>query len=498
MQATISSTVSPAAAGTADSARPAGARNPASGPFASATPRSGRPAKGKDPGGATAPSDIAQLEAIAGSLSLAAPQIFSTANPATPVPTAGDGAICTPPGESASATGILTAAGVSALSSATSTATGLRIQASSLPGSEKSGALVAPQPTTSGAPISSVARAVALTAAGRSSDSTAQVPGAASASSPAASSQPAKSSGELPAATPGLATLSRSPDTASASSAAGLPSAPGVTPPASETPPLKGHTSHGDRATVTSAKAFSIATENSSVMDDSDGGGSAGSGGFGSNNSLSYSAPDDKSVQSTVGIDVAQAFPDMESPESQPRSLSARQAMEAFHADLAAPGASAPIAQPLDSDATAAANQVFASVLRVIDRPEQAASSRVSLHFSFGSEPLAVHVELRGGEVHTVFECGSTDLHAALAREWPQFVAQLPEHTSAAGEPRFVPPAAVSGDSARQGSSGREQPAQFEPPTGPVVRGGASKTTGASPHATAPRRRSLQLLDALA
>ncbi|HVU25881.1 MAG TPA: hypothetical protein VHE13_17250 [Opitutus sp.] len=334
-------------------------------------------------------------------------------------------------------------------------------------------------------------------------DVSAQTTASAPSSSPASSAtfkDNAISVPATPAATTAMVTSARSasPATAPASTEAQ------TTVDSQSAPTIESYgladrpTRAGNSGASHSARSSAIATENSSVNTGGASNQSSGNGEFASNRDATSYVTNGKNVSSDVGIDVADPSSDMEFSEPAQPSLPVHHATGTFHADVLAPDSSTAPAQSLDANPATAANQVLASVLRVIDRPDRAESSRVSLQFSFGSEPLAVHVELRGDQVHTTFQCASSEMHAALAREWPQFVAQLPENTTAPAQPHFVSTLGSATDSSRQGSSGREHPAWFDGPAASAATGSSAKTASATTRVAATRHPSLQVLDVLA
>jgi hypothetical protein len=114
----------------------------------------------------------------------------------------------------------------------------------------------------------------------------------------------------------------------------------------------------------------------------------------------------------------------------------------------------------------------------------------VSLNFKFGTEDLAVRVQLRNGEVHTQFRTDSSDLRSALADEWHALVVgQGAEAGSRLIEPVFAPSNSSlaqqhsgSGSSHQQFAQKQQQEAQapFAMPEVRTFRKGLNAATAAA------------------
>jgi hypothetical protein len=93
------------------------------------------------------------------------------------------------------------------------------------------------------------------------------------------------------------------------------------------------------------------------------------------------------------------------------------------------------------------------TVLNVVDA-QQVGSGQggsVKLDFNFGGEALAVHVQMRGGEVHTEFKTNSTDLRSALSSQWSVAAGQRDADGVRLVEPVFS--SAQGGSSTANGNS---------------------------------------------
>lgn len=75
-------------------------------------------------------------------------------------------------------------------------------------------------------------------------------------------------------------------------------------------------------------------------------------------------------------------------------------------------------AAPSDLPAASHAERAVATVLATTERLSATGQSSVHLKFAVGDADLSVKIELRGGEVHTVFRTDSGDLRSALSVAW--------------------------------------------------------------------------------
>lgn len=158
-----------------------------------------------------------------------------------------------------------------------------------------------------------------------------------------------------------------------------------------------------------------------------------------------FLSTDDKELKPAVekaGIAVAETRPTMFAlphdplPAVQP-TVPALVTMVSSAAVSAEPPAAAP-----DLTAASLAHRAVATVTNVVEA--QAASKlqpvpSVQLKFKFGSEDLAVRVELRDGVVRTEFRTDSSELRTALAHEWKMVAAAQPESALRFLEPVVSP-----------------------------------------------------------
>ncbi|HUG11278.1 MAG TPA: hypothetical protein VMM36_09705 [Opitutaceae bacterium] len=89
--------------------------------------------------------------------------------------------------------------------------------------------------------------------------------------------------------------------------------------------------------------------------------------------------------------------------------------------------------------------------------------STVSVRMKLAGEDLAIRVELRDGEVHTSFRTASSDLRAAIGKEWQTAAAESPQRILRFHEPEFsnldrnLADRGASDHSGREGNPAREQ-----------------------------------------
>ncbi len=81
-------------------------------------------------------------------------------------------------------------------------------------------------------------------------------------------------------------------------------------------------------------------------------------------------------------------------------------------------------AAPSDLPAASHAERAVATVLATTERLGATGQSSVHLKFAVGDADLSVKIELRGGEVHTVFRTDSGDLRSALSVAWQSVDAE--------------------------------------------------------------------------
>ena len=114
--------------------------------------------------------------------------------------------------------------------------------------------------------------------------------------------------------------------------------------------------------------------------------------------------------------------------------------------------AQAPAAAPITSTlAPVLAQRAVETVLNVVDAQQVSAGQggMVKLDFNFGGQALAVHVQMRGGEVHTEFRTNSPELRSALSSEWKAAAGQRdPEGV------RLVEPVFSSGENGSSTANG--------------------------------------------
>lgn len=132
----------------------------------------------------------------------------------------------------------------------------------------------------------------------------------------------------------------------------------------------------------------------------------------------------DTKHKNSDGIGVAKPDANMPATANARRdSVPTNQASPIAARDLAAMSSAAPAPAKASSFSTPVpvlAHRAVETVLNVVtaqnSRPFTA--SVVNLHFKFGSDDLAVRVQMRDGEVHTQFNTDSAELRSALASEW--------------------------------------------------------------------------------
>ena len=101
-----------------------------------------------------------------------------------------------------------------------------------------------------------------------------------------------------------------------------------------------------------------------------------------------------------------------------------------------APVPAAPITPTL---APVLAQRAVETVLNVVDAQQVSAAQpgTVKLDFTFGGEALAVHVQMKGGEIHTEFRTNSPELRSALSSEWQAAAGQRSSDGVKLAEPVF-------------------------------------------------------------
>ncbi len=188
----------------------------------------------------------------------------------------------------------------------------------------------------------------------------------------------------------------------------------------------------------------------------------------------------DQSVKSEVesdGIGGAKSGPNMPSAYTISRAAAGTQAVVEPVVPMGEPQASpavgqAPALPVTPTLAPVLAQRAVETVLNVVDAQEAKAGQGgiVKLDFNFGGEALAVHVQMRGGEVHTEFRTNSAELRTALSAEWRAAATQRdPEGV------RLVEPVFASGESgsstsnASDGFSPQNHSSQHQQPQGAGV-----------------------------
>ena len=126
-----------------------------------------------------------------------------------------------------------------------------------------------------------------------------------------------------------------------------------------------------------------------------------------------------------------------------------------------------------EADASLLAHRAVEAVMTATERVDAGNRSVVRLQFSVGDASLSVHVQLRGGEIHTTFRTDSADLRSALASEW-QAVNGDSTRAIRLADPVFAPATAQNhtagfgGGAAQQQNRGdREQAGSSAPVTFP-------------------------------
>jgi len=102
------------------------------------------------------------------------------------------------------------------------------------------------------------------------------------------------------------------------------------------------------------------------------------------------------------------------------------------------------------------AQRAVETVLNVVDAQQvtSSQSGTVKLDFTFGGEALAVHVQMKGGEVHTEFRTNSPELRSALSSEWQAAAGHRDADGLKLAEPVFS--SGNGGSSTSGGSSNTE------------------------------------------
>lgn len=102
------------------------------------------------------------------------------------------------------------------------------------------------------------------------------------------------------------------------------------------------------------------------------------------------------------------------------------------------------------------AQRAVETVLNVVDAQQvtSSQSGTVKLDFTFGGEALAVHVQMKGGEVHTEFRTNSPELRSALSSEWQAAAGHRDAEGLRLAEPVFS--SGNGGSSTSGGSSNAE------------------------------------------
>jgi hypothetical protein len=141
----------------------------------------------------------------------------------------------------------------------------------------------------------------------------------------------------------------------------------------------------------------------------------------------------------------------------------------AFVSPFQAPASPASITPTL---APVLALRAVETVLNVVDA-QQVGSGQggvVKLDFNFGGEALAVHVQMRGGEVHTEFRTNSTELRSALSSQWSVAAGQRDADGVRLVEPVFSSAqggsSTANGNSATTSFSSQQQGSQQQASTG--------------------------------
>jgi len=182
------------------------------------------------------------------------------------------------------------------------------------------------------------------------------------------------------------------------------------------------------------------------------------------------------------GIGIAKASANMPAPSttSHPTGVSpevtpsASPSVAAFSGAFASPSqvpaAPAAITPTL---APVLALRAVETVLNVVDA-QQVGSGQggaVKLDFNFGGEALAVHVQMRGGEVHTEFRTNSTELRSALSSQWNVAAGQRDADGVRLVEPVFSSAqggsSTANGNSANTNLSFQQQGSQQQASSGP-------------------------------
>jgi hypothetical protein len=79
---------------------------------------------------------------------------------------------------------------------------------------------------------------------------------------------------------------------------------------------------------------------------------------------------------------------------------------------------------PQEVDLPSTAHRAVEAALNATERFAARDQHSVTLQFTVGGSDLHVRVEMRGGEVHTMFRTDSAELRSALSNEWQSVTGQ--------------------------------------------------------------------------
>lgn len=160
--------------------------------------------------------------------------------------------------------------------------------------------------------------------------------------------------------------------------------------------------------------------------------------------SLSIDFKMDTPAKPGLGTSGAESQPAMHSPASPHRffpDLPSAGAGGTMPGGLAGAGSGSSGTDAASAGATA--RHAVETVVKLADAQAlrtEAGSHAVSLGFKFGSDHLAVRVELRDGQVRTQFTTDSSELRAALSSEWQAFTADSSGRRFHFADPVFSAP----------------------------------------------------------
>ena len=193
------------------------------------------------------------------------------------------------------------------------------------------------------------------------------------------------------------------------------------------------------------------------------------------------------------GIGIAKSSPNMLPAYTNSRQMPGFPVAAATGSPAVGPQPGSAVAQAPATPVTPTLAPVLAqraveTVLNVIDAQQTTAGQGgvVKLDFNFGGEALAVHVQMRGGEVHTEFRTNSPELRSALSSEWRAAAGQRDPEGVRLVEPVFASAeggtSTANGDASHSSFSSQQQnPQQQSQGPGQSLSLGSTRAFSPSP-----------------